>query len=227
MTQKLTGEVLIEKIKDLVNQENDIPKSKLAACCGYTLENGMPDFLAFHNALCAATGKDPSEERKSDISAEKQKQIEAEIKSELRDYAKRSFEEQSEQGHGDIRAEEGESHPIKSALIRDGYSEDDINIMRDAAGGFYNLQRMALWAAAHYGEEEADKLFPSGPGDRKGIKDDFERLFRAWLHANKRIFEVEKQKSFVWTSRLNSTVCNLWRRAHVVQHAFELCEKKT
>ena len=95
MTEKLIGEALVEKIRQLTNKENDISKSRLAVECGYVRENGLPDFDAFYKAMMIATGNDPNQESDaSEMSEEKLERINTEIKADLVHYAEYLLEEQ-------------------------------------------------------------------------------------------------------------------------------------
>ncbi len=85
MTDKLIGEALVEKIRQLTNKENDMSKSRLAVACGYVHDNGLPDFVGFYNALKEAKGIEESEAEP--ISDERKKEIYGEIRRELSNYS--------------------------------------------------------------------------------------------------------------------------------------------
>ena len=89
--KSLTGDALIEKIRELVDEDNEISKSRLAIECGYVRDNGLPDFVAFFKEMCIATGKDPNQESNApEMSEEKRERINTEIKVDLSDYAEES-----------------------------------------------------------------------------------------------------------------------------------------
>ena len=95
MTKALTFDALIEKIRELVNEDNEISKSRLAVECGYIRDNGLPDFVAFYKEMCIATGKDPNQESDApEMSEEKRERINAEIKADLIRYTEHLLEEQ-------------------------------------------------------------------------------------------------------------------------------------
>ena len=95
MIKLLTGDALIEKIRELVDEDNGISKSRLAVECGYVRENRLPDFVPFYKAMCIATGKDPNQlSDESEMSEEKQERINAEIKSDYIRYTEHLLEEQ-------------------------------------------------------------------------------------------------------------------------------------
>ena len=113
-----------------------------------------------------------------------------------------------------------------TTLKQDGYSEDTIDIVFETVGGFHDFQRMSAWAFEHYGEEELEKQYAFEPTDPEAVKENIERLHRTWILANDDIFKAEAERSFVWFSRLNSTVCNLWSSASKTNLAVEMCEKR-
>lgn len=88
MSGKLTGDSLIQKVKEFGNEEGDDKalKSRMCVECGYVDSNGLPDFVGFYNALKDAT---PGRQIPKDTSmtAEQIAKAESKVGNELADYS--------------------------------------------------------------------------------------------------------------------------------------------
>ena len=88
MAERLTGERLIEKVKEISDSSDDerALKSRICVGCGYVHDNGLPDFVGFYNALKEAKkGSDKSDDKPQSLE-NTQKNI-GEIRDEIRQYA--------------------------------------------------------------------------------------------------------------------------------------------
>ena len=88
MAERLTGEQLIAKVREITSSSGDerALKSRICVGCGYVHDNGLPDFVGFYNALKEAKGETESPEKET-VSPERLDEVTTEVKHELGEYA--------------------------------------------------------------------------------------------------------------------------------------------
>ena len=88
MPERLTGERLIEKVREITGSSEDdrALKSRICVGCGYVHDNGLPDFVGFYNALKEAKKEINSSDDKPQSLEDTQRNL-GEIRDEIRQYA--------------------------------------------------------------------------------------------------------------------------------------------
>lgn len=121
MADRLTGDRLIEKVREISDSSDDerALKSRICVGCGYVHDNGLPDFVGFYNALKEAKGETESPEKET-VSPERMEELTSEIKDELGEYAEYLVERNPEDvtAYIDKKIEPRQSKRFRNALER-------------------------------------------------------------------------------------------------------------